>query len=116
MYSRRDFGKIALAGLPFSAALALAKTKSVFQGVHLGVQTYSFRDFPPEGLFEAIIKAMIQIGLSECELFGPQALPASLNPFRGMMGRAPGQKMDDSARQKMAEARKKAEACSMAAC
>jgi sugar phosphate isomerase/epimerase len=110
MYSRRDFGKIALASLPFSAVLAAAKSRSVFKGVHLGVQTYSFRDFPPEGLFDAIIKAMTQVGLSECEIFGPQVLPANLNPFRGMMGRAPGQPMDEAARQKMAEARKAAEA------
>jgi sugar phosphate isomerase/epimerase len=110
MYSRRDFGKIALAGLPFSAILAMAKTKSVFKGVHLGVQTYSFRDFAPEGVFDAIIKSMTQIGLSECEIFGPQVLPADLNPFRGMMGRGAGQPMDDAARQKMAEARKAMEA------
>jgi sugar phosphate isomerase/epimerase len=109
MYSRRDFGKIALAGLPFSAALAMAKTSSVFKGVHLGVQTYSFRDFPPEGLLDAIIKAMTQISLSECEMFGPHALPSELNPMRAMMGRKPGQPMDDAARQKMAEARKAAE-------
>jgi len=110
MYTRRDFGKMALAGLPFTVAPAAAKSKSVFKGVHLGVQTYSFRDFPPEGIFDAIIKAMNQIGLTECELFGPQALPANLNPFRGMMGRGPGQQMDAAARQKMMEARKTAEA------
>ncbi len=109
MYSRRDFGKMALASLPFSAALATAKSKSVFKGVHLGVQTYSYRDFPPDGLFDAIIKAMTQTGLSECEIFGPQALPSELNPMRAMMGRAPGQQMDDAWRQKMAEARKAAE-------
>jgi len=109
MYSRRDFGKIALASLPFSAALATAKAKSVFKGIHLGVQTYSFRDFPPEGLLDAIIKAMTEIGLSECELFGFHALPSTLNPMRGMMGRKPGQPMDDATRQKMADARKAAE-------
>jgi len=110
MYSRRDFGKIALASLPFSATLAAAKITSVFGGVHIGVQTYSFRDFPPEGVLDAVIKAMTQIGLGECEIFGPHALPASMNPMRGMMaGRPPGQPPDEATRQKMAEARKKAD-------
>lgn len=110
MYSRRDFGKIALASLPFTAALAAARTKSIVKGIHVGVQTYSFREFPPEGILNAIIKAMTEIGLSECELFGPQVLPIEMNPMRGMTGRpAPGQPVDDATRQKMAEARKAAD-------
>ncbi len=109
MLSRREFGKIALAGLPFTAVVGTAKAKSVVNGVHLGVQTYSFRDFAPEGIFDAIIKAMNQIGLSECEIFGPQVLPAEFNPMRGMPRRVPGQPPDEAARQKMAEARKAAE-------
>jgi sugar phosphate isomerase/epimerase len=114
MYSRRDFGKLALAGLSFPTILAAAKIKSVVKGVRIGVQTYSFRELPPqktpEETFAAIIKAMTGIGLGECEIFGPQMLPPALNPMRGMMGgRPPGQPMDDAARQKMAEARKAAE-------
>ena len=40
MYSRRDFGKIALVGWPLAAALA--KINSTIDGVRLGVQTYLY--------------------------------------------------------------------------
>lgn len=73
MYSRRDFGKIALAGLPLS--MALAKIDSKVNGVQLGVQTYSFRSLPDMGTVEDIIKAMTDIGLGECELFAAQIEP-----------------------------------------
>jgi sugar phosphate isomerase/epimerase len=111
MYSRREFGRIALAGLPLATTLAAAKSGSVFGGVHLGVQTYSFRDFPPEGIIDALIKAIKEVGAAECEVFGAHFLPADLNPTRMMagMGRPPGQPMDDAARQKMAEMRKAAD-------
>ncbi len=66
MYSRRDFGKIALAGLPF--ATALAKVSSVVKGVRIGLQTYSFRDFDSDNYADLVIKAMTEIGLGECEL------------------------------------------------
>ena len=108
MYSRRDFAKIAIAGVPFAASLVEAKIKSVFGGVHLGVQTYSFRDFAPEGILDAIIKTMTELGVGECEMFGMHAMPAELNPMRAMMGgRPPGQPPDEATKQKMAEARKK---------
>ena len=66
MYTRRDFGKITLAALPLSSAFA--KINSKINGVQLGVQTYSFRDLPPEGIVDAVIKAMTEIGLGECEV------------------------------------------------
>ncbi len=65
MYSRRDFSKIALAGLPLS--LAFAKINSKVDGVRIGVQTYSFRDLP----LDAAIQAIAADGLGECELFSP---------------------------------------------
>jgi sugar phosphate isomerase/epimerase len=74
MYTRRDFGKIALAALPLASALA--KINSKVNGVQLGVQTYSFRDLPPEGIVDAVIKAMTEIGLGECEVFASQFEPA----------------------------------------
>jgi len=67
MYSRRDFGKIAAAGLPLARALAVAKIDSKIEGVQLGVQSYSFRDLP----LDAAIPAMAADGLGECELFAP---------------------------------------------
>lgn len=84
MFTRRDFGKIALAALPLSSAFA--KINSKINGVQLGVQTYSFRDLPPEGIVDAVIKAMTEIGLGECEVFASQFEPAQ--PRIG--GRGPG--------------------------
>ena len=92
MVSRRDLGKIALAAWPLSRALA-AKINSDINGVRIGVQTYSFRSFPPEGIIDAVIHAMTEIGLGECELFGPQVEPnvmAGLWGGAGYGGRGPG--------------------------
>ena len=72
MYSRRDFGKIALAALPVASAFA-AKIDSKIGGVQIGVQSYSFRDRP----LDAAIQAMVECGLGECELFQGHVKPAS---------------------------------------
>jgi sugar phosphate isomerase/epimerase len=80
--TRRDFGKLALAGLAIPT-LAGAQTVS---GVKLGVQTYSFRDLPrtPGGdATDAIIASMTACGLSECELWAPQIEPAAPPAARG---------------------------------
>jgi sugar phosphate isomerase/epimerase len=72
MYSRREFGKIALAGLP--AATALAQTRpldSKIAGVQIGIQTYSLRDLP----LDRAIAAIAEIGLGECELYAPHVEP-----------------------------------------
>src|ERR1700748_2800636 len=63
MFTRRDFGKVALAGIPLSAALA--KVDSKISGVQLGTQSYSFRDMS----FDDALKAMVADGLGSCELF-----------------------------------------------
>ncbi len=86
MYSRRDFGKLALAGLPLSVALG-AKIDSTVHGVRLGSSTYSYRDLPhaPGGdATDAVIAALTADGAGETELFAPTIEPA--NP---MMGRPP---------------------------
>ena len=50
MYSRRDFGKVMIAGLPLSMALGklgrLGAIDSTVDGVRLGAITYSFNDIP----------------------------------------------------------------------
>jgi sugar phosphate isomerase/epimerase len=74
MFTRRDFGKITLAALPL--ATAFGKINSKINGVQLGVQTYSFRDLPQEGIVDAVIHAMTEIGLGECEVFASQFEPA----------------------------------------
>jgi sugar phosphate isomerase/epimerase len=80
MYSRRDFGKIALASFPL--ATAMAKIHSTIHGVEIGVQSYSFRDRP---LGDAIA-AMKEVGLGECELWQghvePKARGAELRQWR----------------------------------
>lgn len=64
--SRRDVFKIALAGVPLSAAWA-KMINSKIDGVQLGVQSYSFRDLP----LDQAIQAMVTDGLGDCELFSP---------------------------------------------
>jgi sugar phosphate isomerase/epimerase len=69
--TRREFAHLALG----------AMLPQISGGVHLGVQTYSFRDIPRgadgDGL-GPVIAAMRACGLTECELYGPQVAPPSL--------------------------------------
>ena len=76
MYTRREFGQLTLAGL--ALPLLGPAVDSRVAGVRLGVQTYSFRQLPRGAGTDAvdtIIKAMIECGLAECELFAPQVEP-----------------------------------------
>jgi hypothetical protein len=67
--TRRDWHKRPLGGL-VAAALRhdflgdTRKINSRFKGVSIGVQSYSFRDLPVDG----VIKAMLEIGIGSCEL------------------------------------------------
>ena len=84
--TRRDFGKLALAGLPLS--LAFANVNSKFKGVQIGSITYSFRTMPDP---QDIIKAYVTIGLGEMELMSGDAekLAGAPIPLTGR-GRGPG--------------------------
>lgn len=76
MYTRREFGLLSLSTLALPS-LAFAQNVS---GVQIGVQTYSFRGLPrtPGGdQSDAIIAAMRECGLTECELWSPMIEPAS---------------------------------------
>lgn len=73
MFTRRDFGKIALAAVPVSAAMA-AKINSKIDGVQLGSQSYSFRDVS----LDDAIAGMVQDGCGVCELFAGHIEPPAL--------------------------------------
>jgi sugar phosphate isomerase/epimerase len=68
LFTRRDFGKLALAGLPLS--LAFADINSKFKGVQIGAITYSFRSMPNP---DDILNAYKTIGLGEMELMSGDA-------------------------------------------
>jgi sugar phosphate isomerase/epimerase len=78
-YTRREFGKLALAGLPAAAVLsrgesifgafAQAKPNSNFNGVQIGTITYSYRAMPDQSA-EATLKYVLDSGISAIELMG----------------------------------------------
>ena len=67
-YTRRDFGKVALAAIPFAEALANINSK--FAGVQIGTISYSFRETND---LDAVIKMTAQSGLGEVELMSNHA-------------------------------------------
>jgi sugar phosphate isomerase/epimerase len=86
MYTRREFGKLTL------GALALPLIDPRVNGVRLGAQTYSFRDLPrtPGGdAVDAVVKACIECGIGEVELFAPQVEPQFNSGARGRRGDPP---------------------------
>ena len=97
MYTRREFGTIALAGLASvrlkaDATYGAAAINSTFGGVHVGAQTYSFRDLPhaPGGdAIDNVIKALVDSGIGECELWGAQLEPQFPTGARGRRGDPP---------------------------
>src|SRR5947208_16564237 len=79
MLTRREFGKLALAGLPAATVLgrsesifgASAQTKpnSLINGVQIGTITYSYRSMPDQSA-EATLKYILDSGISGIELMG----------------------------------------------
>jgi sugar phosphate isomerase/epimerase len=67
MQTRRDFNKALLAGIP--AAMAYGANVSKFDGVQIGIITYSFRTLPTDQLLPSIQKA----GIGEIELMSNHA-------------------------------------------
>lgn len=114
MYTRREFGKLTLVGLPLvGMPLKLALAEAKVSGVRIGVQSYSFRTME----LDAAIAAMKDIGIGECELFSGHVEPR-MGPGPGMgggrppQGGAPGQGQGPTPEQREAmreAARKRAE-------
>ena len=79
-YTRREFGKLALAGLPAAAVLGTTPTPSsapsrrrsrtrLINGVQVGTITYSFRSMPDQSA-EATLKYILDSGISAIEMMG----------------------------------------------
>src|SRR5215475_5966733 len=69
IYTRRDFGKLALTALPAARLLAMPQTKpnSKFGGVQIGIiAPYSFRGLPSSA--DDLLKYMVQLGINSVEL------------------------------------------------
>jgi len=78
MYTRREFGAVALGGLAAQRLGTAPNIDSTVNGVRLGAQSYSFRALPrPPGgdATDALVKAFVEVGLGDCELWSPQIEP-----------------------------------------
>ncbi len=102
-YTRREFGKLALAGLPGAAVLGnadvfgafiQAKPNSLINGVQIGTITYSYRSMPDQSA-EATLKYILESGINAIELMGGPVesfagAPAGPGRGGGARGRGPG--------------------------
>jgi len=108
-YTRREFGKLALAGLPTAAVLgrteslfgafAQAKPNSMFNGVQIGTITYSYRSMPDQSA-EATLKYILDSGISAIVLMGGPVESFAGAPAAGRgggAGRGPGGAPPDAA-------------------
>jgi sugar phosphate isomerase/epimerase len=85
-YTRRDFGKVALAAVPLVGAYGAINSK--FNGVQIGAITYSFNSIASDP--EAIIKAYVEIGLGEAELMSNHCEALAGAPAMPSFGRGGG--------------------------
>jgi sugar phosphate isomerase/epimerase len=91
LYTRRDLGKLALASGTAATMMAAGKPNSKFNGVQIGVITYSFRALP--GSAEEVLKYCVDCGVSAIELMSnvPESYAgAPLPPPRAFPPRTPG--------------------------
>src|SRR6516164_1262143 len=101
-FTRREFGKLALGGLPAVAVLsrneeifgafAQAKPNSLINGVQVGTITYSYRSMPDQSA-EATLRYIVDSGISSIELMGGPVESYAGAPSSGRgggAGRGPG--------------------------
>src|SRR4051812_49458174 len=96
-YTRREFGKVALAGVPAAlvlgrtesllSGLAQAKPNSLINGVQIGAITYSYRSMPDQTA-EATLKYILDSGLSAVELMDTPVETTAGAPASGRGGGA----------------------------
>jgi sugar phosphate isomerase/epimerase len=83
--SRRDFGRVTITGLTFSA-LATAKVNSRVSGVKLGAISYCFRGLPRTpgtDYIDTVVKACLDCGVGYVELTSPMVEPPTTLPGGG---------------------------------
>jgi sugar phosphate isomerase/epimerase len=101
LYSRREFSRLALAGLALPAIVpSFLEAASKINGVQIGAITYSYRSIPDA---EAIVKAMAQTGLSEVELMWTHAEALAGAPGGRAAGPAPARGRDMTPEQLQAQ-------------
>jgi sugar phosphate isomerase/epimerase len=95
LYTRRDLGKMAAASVPLTGALGptafgATRINSKFEGVQIGAITYSFNRIASDP--EAIIQALVEVGLGEAELMANhcEALAGAPRSAGGGQGRGRG--------------------------
>jgi sugar phosphate isomerase/epimerase len=99
-YSRREFAKLALAGVPaaallgrsesiFGAFAAQSRPDSLIDGIQIGAITYSYRSMPDQS-GEATLKYLLGSGLSGCELMDGPAEAFAGRPPAPARGGGPG--------------------------
>jgi sugar phosphate isomerase/epimerase len=92
IYTRRDFGKLALTALPAARLLAApqAKPNSKFGGVQIGIiAPYSFRGLPSSA--DDLLKYLVQLGINSVELQSEPVETYAGAPATGRGGGAGGQ-------------------------
>jgi sugar phosphate isomerase/epimerase len=100
--TRRDMGKMAIALVPLTAALAAKRINSKFSGVQIGAISYSFnRIANPDP--EAIIRAFVEIGLGEAELMSNHCEALAGAPRMPMFGRSGGRGRSQATPEQLAE-------------
>jgi len=82
MHSRRHFLQLAALSVPAWVAWKAFAADKKDSGVHLGVQTYSFREMlgKPGDMTDKMIAAMRQLGITECEVWEPTLQPPGMWP------------------------------------
>ena len=93
LYTRRDFGKIALAtipaaSIPMARLMAAGKPNSTFGGVQIGIITYSFRSLPSSA--EEVLKYCLDCGIDGVELMSNVAESYAGAPAQQGRGGFPG--------------------------